>query len=83
MPFGFSTRLSDLIKMKESVKEMIGIYLFLITVIGSFALFSCEKGSILALVGFGVLLWLALVLILFWRYMLNLVEKIEDDRPSN
>jgi len=88
----FSTRLLGLIKMKESVKEKIGIYkevfkslfnLFLITVSGSFALFSREKGSILALIGFGVSLWLALVLILLWRYMLNLVEEIEDDRSSN
>ncbi len=87
----FSTRLSDLIRMRESVKEKIGIYkevfkslfnLFLITVSGSFALFSREKGSVLVLLGFGVSLWLALVLVLLWRYMLNLVERIEDDKPG-
>jgi len=74
--------------MSEKIKERIGIYkeiykslfnLFIITVSGSFALFLKDTGSPLALIGLGISIWLALILILLWRYMIELTEEIKNE----
>jgi len=74
--------------MSERIKEKLGVYkevyrslfnLFIVTVSGSFALFFRDKGNVLAFIGFGISVWLAIVLILIWRYMVNLVEGIDSN----
>jgi hypothetical protein len=78
--------------MSERIKEKIGVYkevyrslfnLFIVTISGSFALFLKDRGNTLALMGFGISVWLAIVLILLWRYMVNLVEEIENNGTSD
>ncbi len=88
MPFGFFTRLSDLIKMKESVKEKIGIYkeifksLFvLMTLIGGTSVASLSRGHVdlWAIIGTVSTVWLGVILIMLWRYMINLTEELDDE----
>jgi hypothetical protein len=78
--------------MSERIKEKIGVYkevyrslfnLFIVTISGSFALFLKGRGNALALMGFGISVWLAIVLILLWRYMVNLVEEMENNGTSD
>jgi len=84
----FSTRLLGLIKMKESVKEKIGIYkeifksLFvLMTLIGGASVASLSRGRVdlWAIIGTVSTVWLGVILIMLWRYMINLTEELDDE----
>ncbi len=84
----FSTRLSGLIRMKESVKEKIGIYkevfksLFvLMTLIGGASVASLSRGraDLWAIIGAVSTVWLGVILIMLWRYMINLTEELDDE----
>jgi hypothetical protein len=74
--------------MSERVKEKIGIYkeifksLFALMVLvggASFASLSQGKTNLWTVIGAVFTTWLGIVLILLWRYLINLTEEIKDE----
>ena len=74
--------------MSERTKEKIGVYkeifksLFALMALAggaSFSSLSKGKASLWTLMGTVFTIWLAIALVYLWRYMIDLIEEIDDE----